>query len=233
MKMIDKKSEENEKNSFDVLEFFGLKLKVSNKKLADLLTMDAKEAFTEDIRVLKKKYINGESEKLAQEGELVKNREEIIDQDEYLENVVAIGELIGFDIQMGGIWKSPTGVCIITKPLLKINNLEKAKHLIEEVWKSHTRLKNENTGLFIVGDQIGCDIIKASIRAEGYYGSMRVISYENMVELLRLFDQGYVGHREIATLLIPLDNVDVGELINIVKAAASPSSLEEFLKRKD
>ncbi len=61
---------------------------------------------------------------------------------------------------------------------------------------------------------------------------MRVVSYANLLGLLQLKAKGYLKHRQVVTLMVPLDNVDVGELLNIVKAVAAPVTLEEYLTRK-
>jgi hypothetical protein len=42
----------NERARFAVLDVFGLKLEVSNPRIAELMTMDAKTAFTTDVRDL-------------------------------------------------------------------------------------------------------------------------------------------------------------------------------------
>ncbi len=47
---------------YEVLELFGIKLKVKNPRIAKILTMDAKEVLTEDIRVLGKKLAESDRE---------------------------------------------------------------------------------------------------------------------------------------------------------------------------
>ena len=225
--MNQEKNDENlGANDFEVLQVFGIKLKVKNRKIADLLTTDVKE----DISTFREK-LEGIQE-LEEEQAGAEQVKQIDSADEFEESISTIGKVLDFDVDLGGIWRSSTGIAIILKPVFEHLDFEAAKIKIKALAGEQAKIKTENAGLFITHDDISCDIMKAAIRSINMYQQMRVISYDNLYELLKLKENGYLKHRQVVTLMVPLDNVDVGELLNIIKAVAVPISLEDYLTRK-
>lgn len=219
--MVASAKKKEDKQDYEVLELFGIKLKVKNPQLADLLTMEAKEALTSDISILSQKlHTPGEAaeEIIEEEIPLIS---EIESYDDYRQAINTVGEKLGFDVGLGGLWKSPTNVYILIRAIKEDLEFEEAKKYVRELEGQQKKLTNENVGLFVVGSNLGCDMFKAAIRGLNLYNKMRVISYENLNQILRFKESGYLGHKEVATLMVPLDNVDVGELINVIKAVVS------------
>ncbi|MDI6689609.1 MAG: hypothetical protein QMD66_04725 [Actinomycetota bacterium] len=216
---------------YEVLELFGIKLKVKNPRIAKILTMDAKEVLTEDIRVLRKKLAEPDREESGFEE--IPSISEIESHSVYRKVINSIGKRLEFDVNLGDLWRSTTGMTIIVKAIKDGLNFNQARKYVSELATQQSRIRNENAGLFIVGDNISCDILKAAIRSQNLYHLMRVISYENFNQILQLKEGGYLNHKGVVTLMVPLDNIDVGELINVIKAAAAPAKLEKyFAKRK-
>lgn len=225
--------EENGKNDsktddgFEVLKVFGLKLKVKDSKIADLLTTDVKE----DVSTFREKLQSHDEAATSETVELA-TVDEIDSHEKFQEAINIIGNRLEFDVGWGGIWRSPTGVAILLKPIFDHPSLESAKQDADDLSHQQSQIKTENAALFVTRDSVACDILKAAIRSKNLYHLMRVVSYENLYGLLQLKDSGYLKHRQVVTLMVPLDNVDVGELLNIVKAVAAPTTLEDYLKRK-
>lgn len=218
---------DQEKDGYEVLQVFGMKLKVKNPKIADLLTTDVSEDFTTF-----RQKIGSAQQTEAEEIALSVPVEEIESLEQFELAINAIGKTLEFDVGLGGIWRSPTGIAIILKPIFNRINFETSKEKVKSLSAEQARIKTENAGLFVTRDDVGCDILKATIRSLNMYQQMRVISYENLYELLEVKENGYLKHRQVVTLMVPLDNVDVGELLNIIKAVAAPTSLEDYLSRK-
>lgn len=218
--MTDTKKSQKDAEGYEVLELFGIKLRVKNKRIADLLTMDAKEALAEDITVLGKKIGAALKSEMAPINDLP-SIGEIESYDDYRGAINTIGERLKFDVGLGGLWKSPTGILMIIKAIHKDVGFDQAKKYATELSTQQDKITNENAGLFVVGSNLSCDIFKAAIRSLNLYSKMRVVSYENLYQVLQLKESGYLKHREVVTLMVPLDNVDVGELLNVIKSAAT------------
>ncbi len=211
-------TEEDEKSGPDkrykVLEVFGIPLEVSNPRLAELLTMDAKEALCEDLRTL------GD----AEEGEGAAGpieTAEVAPVEDFRSRIDEAGVKLGFKVEAGGVWKSPTGVIILVRLVDEAPELEHAKRYVGALAEAQEKLSGDSAGVFVVDGQVSCDIFKAAVRSRNLYTSIRVISGENLNRIVAWFQEGRIAHRQVVTLLVPLDNIDVGELVNVIGAATS------------
>lgn len=214
-----------DKDKFKVLEVFGIELHVSDPNLAKLLTSDASKAMSEDVRVLAGGFPKDEEqEEPAAQAEVAPPpappQEEA--RQELGSRIDTIGQKLGFEVRPGGIWKSLTGIIILVRYIDRSVDLQQAARYVEQLAEQQDRLGQQSAALFIVEDKITVDIFKAAIRKSQLYNEMRVISYENLGEILRFRDGDRISHRQVVTLLVPLDNIDVGELLNVLKAAATP-----------
>jgi hypothetical protein len=214
-----------DKDKFKVLEVFGIELHVSDPNLAKLLTSDASKAMSEDVRVLAGGFSKDEEqEEPAAQAEVAPPpappEEEA--RQELGSRIDTIGQKLGFEVRPGGIWKSLTGIIILVRYIDRSVDLQQAARYVEQLAEQQDRLGQQSAALFIVEDKITVDIFKAAIRKSQLYNEMRVISYENLGEILRFRESDRIGHRQVVTLLVPLDNIDVGELLNVLKAAATP-----------
>lgn len=215
------KEKQKDKDKYKVLEVFGIELHVSDPNLAKLLTSEASKAMTEDVRVL-----TGGVERVV-EGAVV---EEVADEEiaeaapaEALgSRIDTVGKRLGFDVRAGGLWKSLTGIVIVVRWIDRAVDLQQAGRHVTQLAEQQARLGQQSAALFVVEDKITVDIFKAAIRKSQLYNEMRVISFENLEEILEFRESERINHRQVVTLLVPLDNIDVGELLNVMKAAAKP-----------
>lgn len=227
----EENSSEESSDQFEVLDVFGLKLKVSNSRLAELLTMEAKEALTTDV----KKLVGQETERTKAEPQSLEAKiaevptlAGIASLDDYHRAVGAIGKRLGFEVDASGVWHSPSGIAFIVRPVKDYIEVEKAKLYATELFSRLGETGKEVAGLFVVSDQLGVDTFKVAIRAEHLYHALRVISYDNLKEVLLFKENGRLTHAQVVTLMSPLDEIDLGELMNVLKAVASSQSEFEF-----
>lgn len=213
---------------YEVLKLFGMRLKVKDRKIADLLTTNVHE----DVSTFRQKLGQSAEVEVEEAEEAVVEMEEIASSEQFGDQIRRIGMNLGFDVGLGGIWRSSTGMAILLRRMFERPSFESAKAEVDNLSRQQKQIKTENAGLFVTRDTVGCDILKAAIRSRNLYHLMRVISYENLCGLMQLKDSGYLKHRQVVTLMVPIDNVDVGELLNVVKAVAVPTTLEEYLSRK-
>jgi len=229
--MADEKDSPAGEDKFKVLEVFGIELHVSDPNLAKLLTTDASKAMTEDVRVLTGGATREEEEEEEEESALEAPAPPVAAQpapeaapptETLASRIDTLGQKLGFEIRAGGVWKSLTGIIILVRFIDRSVDLQQAGRFVQQLAEQQGRLGQQSAALFIVEDKITVDIFKAAIRKSQLYNEMRVISYENLLEILKFRESDRLNHRQVVTLLVPLDNIDVGELLNVMKAAATP-----------
>lgn len=240
--MVDEKNaqasgdtgKDKDKDKFKVLEVFGIELHVSDPNLAKLLTTDASKAMTEDVRVLTGGLSPDEEQDQGRgQGTAVADEEitraarapeapPVQIEDQLGSRIETFGRKLGFEVRPGGVWKSLTGIIILVRCIDRSVDLQQAARYVQQLSEQQSRLGQQSAALFVVEDKITVDIFKAAIRKSQLYNEMRVISSENLGEILQFRESDRINHRQVVTLLVPLDNIDVGELLNVLRAAATP-----------
>ena len=214
-----KKKEKKQKpdDGFEVLEVFGMKIKVSNPHIADLLTMEATDALSTDIRDLTE-IVKSDEVKKVKKPESFPTIDEVKTLDDYHKAVDEIGKEIGFSIETGGIWNSGTGITLIVRPVFEHLNYDRAKLYSTELVRQLEEHGENTAGLFVVGDQVACDIFKAAIQEENLYHKIRIISYDNLYALSGYYNAKYIAHHQVVSLMVPIEGIDAGEFLNIINA---------------
>lgn len=208
---------------YAVLEVFGLTLEVSNPRLAELLTMDARDALTTDVKDLVSGRIGveGIAEALPEEMAVAptpRSDEAVRARKEFRDGVDALGSRLGFDVRDDGTWCSPTGVEIVTRTVERPLTLAAATHFIAEVAAVSERPDGEGAVLFIVESQQTADVFKVAIRQRRLYHAMRTISVDNLTDLAGMLEAGALDHRQVVVLVAPVANIDVGEILSVLHA---------------
>jgi hypothetical protein len=220
---------EEDGSRFAVLEVFGLKLEVSNPALAELLTMDAKDALTTDVRDLgSSKAVFEFREEAAQAAPEVvlapptaKDDQDAALRREYRSKVSDIGSALGFEATPDGIWRSPAGITILTRAIDRGVSLAAATHWVTELAARREQLAGPGASvLFIVDGQQSADVFKVAIRQQALYDVMRVISVDNLQDVRRLLDARAIDHAQAVILLAPSAAIDVGEILSVIRAAS-------------
>lgn len=218
-----------------VLEVFGVSLKVSNPRLAEILTMDAKAALTSDVRdftdVSGMKTTREETAQ-AMPDVVVSQPTPHDDEDARLRTemrqlVSGLGSALGFDVQPNGSWISPTGFTLLTRSVHRPVSLAAAADFVAKV--EERRLADvgpDSSTLIVVGEQQTADVFKVAIRERRAHENARTISLDNLRFLRSLCTASVVDHRAALALLSPAADVDVGELLSIVRSAAATSDAD-------
>ncbi len=222
-----------------VVDVFGLKLEVSNPRLAELLTMDAKEALTSDIRGLASR---GAGERLRPD-EIAQATPDVIltatsPHDEEItrarralrERAATAGRTLGFETHADGLWVSPTGLCILMRTVERPLSLAAAAHFVDEMKLLHKKREDaaECSVLFVVCDQQTADVFKVAIRQRALHGIMRTATIKSLEELRAILPGNDLMHRDATAVLVPAANIDAGEMVDLLRAHnASPERSSE------
>lgn len=217
-----------EKRRVPVLEVFGIKLEVSNPRLAELLTMDAREALTTDMYIARRKRDDpapavpdddpcdpdpGEDEEAAER------------RLEFRRLVQDAGAALGFETGSDGLWLSPTGAAVVTRAVGGRVSFAQAVRCVADLSRKRASLAGEDgTALVVAEGQDAADVFKVAVRQEQLHDVVRVVAIDNLLKLRRLSEFGTLDHQQAVVLLVPMANIDVGEILSIMRA----SSVDEF-----
>ena len=211
-----------QRDRHSVLEVFGLKLEVSNPRLAELLTMDAGDALTSDVKDIFGGPIDREVfEQGAPEAMLTtttpRDNHAEMERRRFRARAEVVGNRLGFDVRSDGTWTSPTGVEIYTRTVERPLSLAAAVHFVSEV-AALERPESEHSVLFVVDSQQTADVFKVAIRQRKLYHLMRTATADSLDELAELMGRGVVDHRRVVVLLAPVADIDVGEMLSVIHA---------------
>jgi hypothetical protein len=222
-------SEPSHDDRHQVLEVFGLKLEVSNPRLAELLTMDAKDALTTDLKELNPA---GDARELREvtaqalpdvmvSAPTARENLEEAERKEFRGRVAAIGRTLGFDSSPDGLWSSPMGVSILTRCIERPMSLAGATHYVGELADHREQAAGvDATVLFVLDGTQSVDVFRVAIRQRRLYDVMRVISLQNLEAINHMAQVGTVDHAKAVILLTPAANIDVGEMLSVIAAAS-------------
>lgn len=211
----------NRSGKYAVLDVFGIQLEVSNPRLAELLTMDATDALTSDVRDLIVTDTRTVSEALPDT--LVSMPTPATDalahaRYEFRRRADALGETLGFAVEGDGTWSSPTGIDVLTRTVERSLTVAAAAHYVSEVAAVTDRLPESTAVLFIVEGQQAADVFKVAIRQRRVHHLMRTVSLETLSEIAGRFEAGRLDHRGVLVLLAPIADIDAGEILSVLRA---------------
>lgn len=217
---------------FAVLDVFGVKLEVSNPRLAELLTMDAGEGLRTDVKTLGSETIREIRAETQQADPDVllsaptpKDDLDAENRREFRAKATAVGDRLGFETTPDGLWRSPSGLSILTRTVDRPLSLAAATHFVEEIAARRDTIGGAgSTVLFVVEGQQSADVFKVAIRQRHCYDVMRVITLQNLDALQAMLQAGTLDHAKVLVLLTPAANIDVGEILSVVRATGIPAS---------
>lgn len=231
----DTRSSEAEEQRRTVLNVFGLTLEVSNPRLAELLTMDAREALTTDVREVFSGGVHdaeGETSAFAPPDLLSAqsplSEREVSARRDSRERVADLGRRLGFSVRHDGSWVSPTGIVILVRDLAGTVTLAAAAHFVQELLNVVARSAEADSTcvLFVTRDRDAADVVKVAIRHARAYSVMRVATFADLDDLARLVESGSASHEQTLALVAPLAAVDVGEVLAVLRAGRSHGEQE-------
>ncbi len=213
--------------SYSVLQAFGMTLKVSNPRLAELLTMDAREALTTDLGELTGGRVDPEDSGASWTAvtetapEPVAVDEAVCARRRHLADYVAkAGSAMGFQVCGGGLWRSPSAISLVVRVMDADVTIEGASHFAGELAAARTKIAGPDSSVLFVADgQAAAGILEASIRNAGRNDRMRTISAANLGYLTQLVESGAITHLHAVMLLAPIAEIDPGEIVSALRAS--------------
>lgn len=221
---MDEGTQQPAPGRFAVLDVFGLTLEVSNPRLAELLTMDASAALTSDIRDLMVADRRAISQAMPDVVVAMPTpHAEAVERSrrDFRQRVDALGGTLGFSVGPDGTWSSATGIDIVVRPVERPLTAAAAVHYVAEVASVTDRLPETTTVLFVVADQQTADAFKVAIRLRRLHDLMRTISVGSLEEAATMWGSGRLDHRNVLVLLAQIANIDVGEMMAILRDGPS------------
>jgi hypothetical protein len=201
-----------------VLEVFGLKLEVSNPRLAELLTTDARDVLgtgPADVTTVVPQR-SDDPDPLADDL-LLANLDPEADlanrlRRETRARVNAIAAGLGFEASEDGRWTGPMGHSVATRIVERAIDLEAATRFVEEVSRVVEGAPGSSL-LFVATDAHSVDTLATAISARRFVHIMRCVHIDDLVALRTLHTSGAASAVSIAALLIPAAAIDAGTLI--------------------
>lgn len=222
----DAEDDDAKDERFAVLDVFGLKLEVSNPRLAELLTQDAVEGLKTnvgDLRTETVKEIRMETAQAAPDVVIApptpKDEHDAEHRREVRARVASVGERLGFETTPDGVWHSPTSLSILTRAVDRSVSLAAATHFIDEIAPRREQLAGvDSSVLFVVETQQSSDVFKVGIRQRHVYDVMRVVTIDDLEDIGNRHATGQIDHSKALVLLTPIANIDVGEVLSVMRA---------------
>jgi hypothetical protein len=215
-------AEESEPQRYAVLDVFGMKLEVSNPRLAELLTMEAGDALTTDVEELfgapadRRVIEQGVPDAILAPPTPASEHADHVRR-AFRGDVDALGTRLGFEVDSDSTWSSPTGVEILVRSVERPLTLAAATHFVSEV--GGASLSDVHAVLYVVESQQTSDVFKVAIRQQRQHDTMRTASLASLRDLADLMAKGVIDHRQIVMLLAPVADIDVGEMLSVLHAA--------------
>ena len=160
-----------------------------------------------------------------------------------LQDIVnAVGKRLGFDVDYGlykgkpnaigydGLWKSPATdknivVEVKTTGVYAIEP-DTVTGYISKLVKQGEGIGQDNTfGLYVVGSD--WKKIETQIRGSQQVNRLRLISCAKLLRLLRLKQDSGLKHEQIVRLMLPFDNINIGNMLNVIESIISVQVKEE------
>lgn len=216
---------------YTVLNVFGLTLEVSNPRLAELLTMDAKEALTTDIKdVFGTDPLPPQpmSDTELPEGLTPLDARAAREEQErraLRERLARVGERLGFSVGADAAWRSPAGMSILVREFPRHLTLAAAAHFVRELAGIIERAPDpeRTSALLVAADRDGADVLKVAVRQARAYQSMRVASIEDLESFAELMRADAASHAHALAVIAPIAAIDVGEVVAVLRSAATAS----------
>jgi hypothetical protein len=195
-----------EEKDYETVDFFGLKLKLKKKGLAQILSMDVKEVLTGNWQIVKRPR-KGEED--------IPTLARTATEEEVAEYLNWAGKELGFKVE-GKFWQAEMGRKILVEPLLKALPPEAADKLVEKLLASEERLKEPISVLLVVINLNEAGILRAAVTRHQALHFINVIAFEDLRYLIALKQSQYLSHESIAQLLFPTIGLDIHQILSVV-----------------
>ena len=204
-----------------VVEVFGVKLSVKNRRLAEILSMDAAEALGFEGKGPKTPAHEVEPQVITEAVPFAvvavpdpDDEAEAQRRTELRHHVEAIAASLGFTVASGGKWHSPSGQTVHARIISKAVSSAAAVDMVEKLAGLMTsRPAGESVVLITEEHSVAATFVSA-IRERQVHAIFRVVSLGNLVALGALSDGDHADHAAFVALLSPQAAVDIGAAIS-------------------
>ena len=166
---------------------------------------------------------------------------------EFQDLIIALGRKLGFDIEFGcykaipgrvpfdGIWKTADGKHIIIE--VKMGtwvsiDVSQLGEYLDRIAKERGISKIQVYGLYVVGDEGEIKSLADQVRGSKYAHDVRIISYGDLLVLAKMRKELSLADRQLARLLLPIDAVNVGELVQLINSLIKARESELSIARE-
>lgn len=164
-----------------------------------------------------------------------------------LQDIVnCIGERLGFDVEYGlyagrigaigydGKWVSTDANIQLIVETKKTDayriNPDQVGGYIEELEKKVEKgVSQETYGLFVIGEEEPTTLIN-TIRGSPYRNAVRVVPVKSFLNLLKMKEEVPLSHSQIVKLLVPIDTINIGEIIETIDDIVETRLREEKIE---
>lgn len=164
-----------------------------------------------------------------------------------LQDIVnCIGERLGFDVEYGlyagrigaigydGKWVSKDANIQLIVETKKTGayriNPDQVGGYVEELKKKVGKKDSiETYGLFVIGEEEPTTLIN-TIRGSRYRNAVRVVPVKSFLNLLRMKEEVPLSHAQIVKLLVPIDAINIGEIIETIEDIVETRLKEEKIE---
>jgi hypothetical protein len=95
--------------------------------------------------------------------------------------------------------------------------------------EAHQQAALETYGLFVIGEQQPTTLV-STIRKSRYRNAVRVVPVKSFLNLLRMKEEIPLSHAQIVKLLVPIDTVNIGEIIETIEDIVETRLKEEKIE---
>ncbi|MBW6468209.1 MAG: hypothetical protein K0B85_03515 [Coriobacteriia bacterium] len=203
-----------------VVEVFGVKLSVKNRRLAEILSMDAAEALGFEGKSPKVQDHDLETHVVNEAAPFAvvaapgpDDAAEAQRRTELRHHVEAIAASLGFTVAAGGKWHSPSGQTLHARI---VSRAVSAAAAADTVAKLVGLMKDRPAGesvVLITHDRQAAATFIGVIRDRQAHAAFRVVSVEDLEVLGAMSDSARADHATFIALLSPQAAVDIGPAI--------------------
>lgn len=207
-----------------VVEVFGVKLSVKNRRLAEILSMDAAEALGFESRTPGRTSEPQIAPELVAEA-VPDTALSVPSQDEAAESQVrseirlraeSIATTLGFSVAQGGRWYSPSGFTLHTRIVSRQVSAAGAADAVGKLVALMDSRPSGESVLLISSTRAVSEAFVLAVRERGAHAVLRVATIDDLDKLRAVAEAGAADHAAFVALLSPRAAVSVGAVIPLL-----------------
>jgi hypothetical protein len=207
-----------------VVEVFGVKLSVRNRRLAEILSMDAAEALGFESKAPDRASDREISSELVREALpyaalSAPNEDDEAEarlRAELRQRLEAIAGSLGFIVAQGGRWHSPSGLTLHTRIVSRTISAAGAADMVGKLVALMDSRPGGESVLLITLSSAVSDVFALAVRERGAHAVLRVASMDDLERLHAVSEAGDADHSAFLALLSPQAAVNASAAISLL-----------------